>query len=158
MQGVAGVNLGDIWRPLEVHFRFPLNRWKSLPLDIQRVDNHNNRRGPSWQGPIPQSRNQTMCQGDGMLHAKAQSHASDSYARWEGEGVLREASVCVCSITGHNCIRNNHTTDAQATWTHKPAVITGTKPSVKMVLTVQTAGCHETHTHMHTQVYVETGI
>ncbi len=35
-----------------------------------------------------------------------------------GPGPLREAVVWVCTITGHNCIRNNHTTDAQATRTH----------------------------------------
>lgn len=67
---------------------------------------------------------------------------------------LREAAVCVCPITGHNCLKNNHTTDAQATPTHKAAVITGRKPSVKMVLTVQTAGSHDTHTHIHTQRFM----
>lgn len=60
---------------------------------------------------------------------------------------LREAAVC-CSMTGHDYIINNHTTDGRTTQTHKPAVIPGTKPSVKMVLTVQTAGSHET---THTQ-------
>lgn len=51
-----------------------------------------------------------------------------------GLGPQRGSGVC-CSITGQNCIRNNHTTDGWTTRTHKPAVITGTKPSVKMVLT-----------------------
>lgn len=31
-----GANLGDIWRPLEVHFRLPLNRWENLPAGILR--------------------------------------------------------------------------------------------------------------------------
>lgn len=112
-----GGTLGDIWRPLEGHFIFPLNRWKSPPQGIQRLDNHNDRRSSSWHSPIPQFHNERMCQGDGMLHAKAQSHASDSYAKCDGEGVgekawaLREAAVCVCRNTGDNCLRNNHTTD-----------------------------------------------
>lgn len=98
---MAGVTLGDMWRPLEGHFIFPLNRWKSPPLGMQRLDSHNDRRSSSWHSPIPQFHNQRMCQGDGMLHAKAPSHASDSYARWDGEGVgekawaLREAAACL---------------------------------------------------------------
>lgn len=147
-----------------MHFRFPLNRWESRPPGIQRVDNHNDRRSPAWHYPIPQSHNRRMCQGDGVLHVKAQSHASDSYARWDegggcgrergGEGGdLRDAAVCVCPITGHNCLRNNHTTDEQAARTHNPAVITGTKPCVKMVLTVQAAGFHV----RQTWVYVKKG-
>lgn len=35
VQWMDGKTLGDIWRPLEVHFVFPLNRWKSPPPGIQ---------------------------------------------------------------------------------------------------------------------------
>lgn len=51
--------------------------------DIQRVDNHNNWRRPSWHSSIPQSCIRATRHRDGMLAAKAQSHPSDSYARWE---------------------------------------------------------------------------
>lgn len=81
------VYLDDIWRPPEVHFRFPLNRWKSPPPGIRRVNDHNDRRSPSWQQTTSHSCFQTMCQGDGVFDAKAQSHATDSSARWEMVGV-----------------------------------------------------------------------
>lgn len=81
------MDLGNIRRRLEVHFRFPLNRWKSPPPTLRdgewRVENHNNWRSPSWQSPISKSCIHAMCHGDGRLSAKAQSHASDNYARWE---------------------------------------------------------------------------
>lgn len=84
----------------------PTEQVEQAPPGILRVDIHNDQRSPSWHGAIPQYRNQAKCQGDGTLHAKAQSHASDSYARWDGggagEGALRETAVCVCSITEHN--------------------------------------------------------
>lgn len=64
-----------------------------------------------------------------------------------GLGPQRGSGVC-CSITGQNCIRNNHTTDGWTTRTHEPAVIIGTKPSVKMVLTDSWFPWN-THTNTH---------
>lgn len=53
----------------------------------------------------------------------------------------REAPVCVRPITGHNCLRHSHTTDARDTpangdhWNKSPC---------DKIATVQTAGSHET--------------
>ena len=110
------------------------------PLGIQIVDNHNNWRSPSWLDPIAQSRIHITH----MLPAKAPSHASDSQARWEGS--RGEAVVCVVLLPDANVYikKNNHMTDGWMTKTHKPAVIAGPTPSVKTVLTGETAGCCET--------------
>lgn len=91
-----GGNLGDIWRPLEAHFRLlfeQVGKPASGHPKIQRMDNHSDRRSPSWHDHFPQSHNQRMCQGAGVSPAKAQSHTSDSSARWDREG--RQRRVCL---------------------------------------------------------------
>ena len=80
---------GDIWGATGGAPQVPAEQVEKLACGhpkIRNVDNHSDRRCPVWHGPIPQSHNQRMCQRDGMLHTKAQSHASDSFARWNGEG------------------------------------------------------------------------
>lgn len=140
VQRVAVVNLGDIRSPLEVHFRFPLNRWKSPPATSK--ERTTTIIGGAPVGTVPSlSPAFTRCAME-MVYCLPGHRAMPLTAMpggnvgWEeGLGPRRGSGVC-CSITGHNCIRNNHTTDRRTTRTHKPAVITGTKPSVKMVLTV----------------------
>lgn len=57
------------------------------PEGTKTVDGHNDWSGPGWLDPIPRSHNQWMWRGDAMMHAKAQSHATDHHARWtEGGG------------------------------------------------------------------------
>lgn len=135
----------------------PIEQVEKPPLGTQRLDNHNDRRSSSWHGPIPRFHKRRICQGDGMLHAKAQSHALTAMPGgmmrvWgRGYGPLEKQWCVSVLIQETNCLRNNHTADAQTCQTYKPTVITGTDPSVKIV-TVQTAGSHKTQT----QVYMKT--
>ncbi len=146
-----GGNLGDIWRPLEVHLRLPLNRWKSPPPGIQRVDDHDDRRSPSWHDPIPQSCNQTRCQESAWCtprHRAMPLTAMPGGKRrgpQEGRAPQRGGGVCL-----FYCMTQLYKKQSHNRPTGKPAVITGTKPSVK-ILTIQTSGPHETHTYAHTQ-------
>lgn len=83
-----------------------------------------------------------------MLPAKAQSYASDSYARWEGgqeeglgpqrgSGVLFYDRTQLYKKQSHNRRTDNSNTQTSSDpWNEALAV--------KMVLTVQTAGSHET--------------
>ena len=166
---VAGVNLGDIWRPPEA-LQVPTEQVEQPP------PGHCKSGQPQWSEEPQLARcHSSVPQPDdvpGRWYAPCQGTEPCLWqlcqVGWWGaeEGALREAAVCVCSITGHNCLRNNHTTNPQASQALKPAVITGTKPCVKMVLPVKTAGSHtihtntqtHTHTHTHTQVYVKTQI
>ena len=96
------------------HWRCTLSsHWTGgkAPLRASRVDVHIDRRSPIWQSPMPPFHKHRMCQR--WCGAKAQSHVSDSYARWdgaggEGLGSRRGTGVCLYYYRTQLSVKQSH--------------------------------------------------